>query len=384
MASMGYLATYLIYLAVIARAIGWNQETFPIPTRIWVLLAAFGVLLFSERVLTRRFPHYPKIYTAAQSMLVIGMLYLAPTTDFLTMLLMPLSFQAVQFFHATIGFAWIAGFSLAMVGMMFLGLEWQAGLSMLLATSGADALMGSFAHLIARTEQRSLENQSMFADLQQAYRQLKDSAAQAEVLSAATERHRLVRELHDSLTQTLFSMNLAAQSAQFALAKAPGETQDHILRLQTLARSASAEVQALTGQAAGSKPDDEDLAAALQNLAAERLERDGLQVTLEVSGQRHLPAKVVANLYRITQESLNNVLRHSGVHQASVRLCLDGPTAYLEIADLGCGFDPLQPKREQGIGLTGMAERAGEIGWKLDIKSSPGLGTHIRIEEKPR
>ena len=108
-----------------------------------------------------------------------------------------------------------------MAGMFLFGLEWEAGLTIVLAGSGANVLMGSFAHLIARTEQRRQENQRLFGDLQEAYRQLKDSAAQAEALAAATERHRLVRELHDSLTQTLFSMNLAVQSAQLSFAEVP-------------------------------------------------------------------------------------------------------------------------------------------------------------------
>jgi signal transduction histidine kinase len=380
---MQYLATYLIYIAVIARAIGWNHETFPLPTTIWILLAIFGVLLFSERSLTHRFPFYPRVYTLAQSGLVIAMLYSAPTIDFLTMLLMPLSFQAVQFFHDLVGFIWIGVFSLAMTGMLFLGLEWQAGLTMLLATTGANLLMGSFAHLMARTEQKRQENQRLFGNLQQAYRQLKDSAAQAEALSAAKERHHLARELHDSLTQTLFSMNLAVQSAQFALAGTPPEAEDHLNRLQALAHSAVREVQALTGQVNNHLPGLADLALALQELIHQRLEQDGLQVTLQVTGKRSLPVPVQANLYRITQEALNNISRHSGVCQAQVKLHLDSPIASLEVVDEGCGFDLTNYNHEGGFGLAGMAERASEIGWKLDIHSQPGLGTRIRAEERP-
>ena len=380
---MGHLVTYLIYLAVIARAIGWSYETHPLAVSVWVLLAVFGLLLFTERVLTKRFPLYPRLYTIFQSAIVISMLYITPTTDFLTMLLMPLSFQAVQFFHDVIGFAWIAGFSLAMAGMLLFGLEWQAGLTMLLATTGADVLMGSFAHLMARTGLNRLKNQQMFSNLQQAYHQLKESAAQAEALSAAKERHHMARELHDSLTQTLFSMNLAVQSAQFALATGPQESQTHLIRLQALARSAASEVQALTGQVVKPSVSPGKLAEALQKLAEERLEQDGLKVNLEISGQRALSAPVEANLYRITQEALNNISRHAGVGLAQVRLCLDKPVASLEIWDEGCGFDLTSALLPKGIGLPGMAERANEIHWALDVKSHPGQGTYILVEERP-
>ena len=379
---MRYLATYLIYIAVIARAIGWNQETAPISTSIWILLGAFGLILVSQRALTRRFPLYPRLYTLIQSGLTIIMLYRDPTLDFLSLLFLPLSFQAVQFFHDRIGFAWIGGFSLALVGRLFFGLEWEAGLTNVLAGTMANVLMGSFAHLIARTERRQQENQRLFGDLQKAYGKLKDSAAQSEALSAATERHRLVRELHDSLTQTLFSMNLAVQSAQLSMEEVPPRPEEHLIRLQSLARSAASEVQALTGQSSPRSFAQGGLAEALQRLAEERLVLDGLQVTLEVTGERSLPEAVEANLYRIAQEALNNIMRHAGVQQARVRLRLDSPRASLEIKDEGSGFDLVSTKGATGFGLAGMAERASEIGWELEIKSHPGLGTHIRVEEK--
>jgi len=379
---MGYLATYLIYVAVIARAIGWNQETAPIPTSIWILLGIFGLILFSQRALTYRFPLYPRWYTLVQSGLTLIMLYRDPTLDFLALLFLPLSFQVVQFFHDRIGFAWIGGFSLALAGRLFFGLEWEAGLTNVVTGTVSNVLMGSFAHLIARTQKRHQENQRLFGDLQEAYSKLKDSSAQSEALAAATERHRLVRELHDSLTQTLFSMNLAVQSAQLSMEEVPPQPEEHLIRLQTLARSAASEVQALTGQAPLPSLAQGGLAAAIQRLAEERLLQDGLSVTIEVTGERSLPEPVKANLYRIVQEALNNITRHAGVRQALVRLRLDSPLASLEIKDEGCGFELAGAKQTNGFGLAGMAERASEIGWGLEITSHPDQGTYIRVEEK--
>jgi signal transduction histidine kinase len=381
---MSYIATYLIYIAVIARAIGWNHETAPISTTIWILLAIFGVILFSQEPITHQFPFYPRLYTLIQSTLVIAMLLCAPSLDFISMLLLPLCFQAVQFFRAPVGFIWIAGLLLAMSGILLFGLERQAALTTIISGSGAGILMGSFAHLINRTEHRRQENQHLFGELQQAYHQLKDASTKAEELAAATERHRLVRELHDSLTQTLFGMNLAVQAAQLSMAEAQSEADEHLRHLQSLSRSAVSEVLELTGQATLHPTAEGDLAQALQKLADERRERDGLQVSLEVSGQRALIQAVEANLYRITQEALNNISRHSGVSKAVVRLDLDSPIASLEIVDDGCGF-VIEGGIQQlkGFGLTGMNERAREIGWALTIQSGPGRGTRIRVEERP-
>jgi signal transduction histidine kinase len=367
---MRYLATYLIYFAVLVRAIGWSQDTSPIPIIIWVLLGVFGM-----------FPLYPRFYTLVQSGLVITMLYSAPTIDFISMLMIPLCFQAVQFFPNRIGFAWIGVLVLAMAGMLFVGMEWEAGLTMVLGGGGAGLLMGSFAYLINRTEQRQEENQRLFANLQEAYGQLKDSAAQAEALAAVTERHHLVRELHDSLTQTLFSMNLAVQSAQLSVLETPHETEEHLTRLHALTRSAISEVQSLIGHAPARLLAQGELVVALQKLSKERLALDGLAVELSVNGERALPGQVEMNLYRIAQEALNNIARHAEVCQAEIRLHFEGEATSLEVEDHGCGFE-ISGSRQNGFGLVGMAERAREIGWNLEIKSSPGQGTLIRVEEK--
>jgi signal transduction histidine kinase len=255
---------------------------------------------------------------------------------------------------------------------------------MILTSSGANLMMGSFARLMRRTGQRQQENQRLFTDLQAAYRRLKDSAAQAEALAAAEERHRLVRELHDSLTQTLFSMNLTVQAAQLSAQESPDAVDAQLARLQTLSRSAASEVQALTGQVPLRPFAQEGLPAAIQRLIEDRLAQDGLQVTLEVSGQRSFPEAVQATLYRIVQEALNNVTRHAGVCQAVIRLCFDSPHASLEVEDSGCGFDPHSTAQPSGFGLNGMAERAVEIGWTLAVRSAPGRGTCIRVEENAR
>ena len=167
---MRYFLAYLIYIAVIARGIGWNYETAPISPTVWILLVIFGVFLFSERAVARHFSFYPRLYILVQSVLAITMLYLSPTLDFLGLLLLPLCFQSVQFFHAPFGFIWIGVLILSLSGMMIIGPEWEAGLTTIISSVGAGFLMGSFAYLTTRTEQRRQDNQHLFGDLQQAYR----------------------------------------------------------------------------------------------------------------------------------------------------------------------------------------------------------------------
>jgi signal transduction histidine kinase len=124
------------------------------------------------------------------------------------------------------------------------------------------------------------------------------------------------------------------------------------------------------------------LPAALRKLAAERLERDGLHVTVEVNGELALAEAVAAGLYRISQEALTNVAKHAETQQAMVRLDLTPEISFLEIEDHGLGFDPQLALTQRGhLGLAGMAERARELGWKLSIESQPGRGTRVRVQE---
>jgi signal transduction histidine kinase len=379
---MQHLITYLVYLAVLARAVGWNQETTPIPSAIWSLLAVFGIILFLQQPLYRRFPKSQPAVVLIQSAMVIAMLLLDPAIDFLPMLFLPLSFQAVQFFGSRIGFAWIGGFILVMAGLALFGMEWEAGLTLVLTGGAANMLMGSFAHLMHRTDQQQRENQRLFVDLQEAYRRLKVSVSQAEALATADERHRLTREMHDSLTQTLFSMNLAVQAAQLSVQEEPDQVESHLTRLQMLSSRAAHEVQTLAGQIQPYPISRDGLVAAIRRLADERLEQDGLKVSLQVTGNRSLTGEVEVALYRIVQEALNNITRHSGVRQARVGLWLENPTARLEVEDSGRGFDPEDSGQSTGFGLAGMRERADEINWELRLESHPGQGTRTLVEEK--
>ncbi len=351
---------------------------------MWILLGIYGLALFSESILTSRWSWYARIYIVLQAGLVIVLLYSSPALDFLPLLFFPLSFQAVQYFGIRIGFACIGIFTLAMAGMFFFGLEWAPGILMILLSGTADVFMGSYAHLISRTEKAREKNQRLFQELQEAYRKLKGQAEQQEQLAAARERYRLTRELHDSLTQTLFSMNLAAQSALISFEEAPQQTDEQLARLQNLASSASHEIKSFMSQSSTQPVSTKGLAEALQGLVRESQMRDNLQVTLELSGKRKLLEEVETNLFRIVQEGLNNVVRHASTRQAWVKLCLEEPHASLEIMDKGCGFEAEQVNRTRGFGLAGMRERADGIGWTLEVRSKPGEGTSLSLREKSR
>jgi signal transduction histidine kinase len=220
----------------------------------------------------------------------------------------------------------------------------------------------------------------MLDELQTAHRQLQGYANQMANLAVERERNLLARELHDSVTQTVFSMNLAAQSAHLLLDKEPPRAAGQLLRLEELAVSALREIQSLVSQLRPRSIVEEGLPSALRRLAAEQKLRDSLQVSLDIHDERTLSETVAEGLYSIAHEALINVSKHSGTCEAIVRLNLGRHDSCLEIEDHGLGFNPQAALDQRGhLGLAGMFERADEIGWHLAIESRPGKGTRIRV-----
>jgi signal transduction histidine kinase len=377
-----YLGVYLLYLAVLIRTIHKYADS-PHLGPMLVMLAMYGLLLVLEPWLPRRPAWYPAGYLLLQSGLAMRLLLFPPHEDFLPMLFIPLCLQAVLFFNRRVGLVCTLAFTLALAGPVLATWQWTpTGLVMVLLYGGLFYLIVSYAHLIQRAEAARHENQALIQALQVASRQLQDYAAQVEEFATAQERSRLARELHDSATQTIFSMNLTAQAARLLVEKEPGRAVQQLDRLQELAQGATGEIQVLVSQLRPRSLAEEGLPAALRRLVAEREARDGLRVQLEISGEKELPEAVVIGLYRIAQEALNNVAKHAGTCEALVRLNLAGERPALEVEDGGVGFDPSAVSlRSEHMGLAGMAERARELGWRLSCDSQPGHGTRIRVEE---
>ena len=121
------------------------------------------------------------------------------------------------------------------------------------------------------------------------------------------------------------------------------------------------------------------LAAALQARLDAVETRGGINAKLLVEGREHLPAPVQAELYRIAQEALNNVIKHAKARNVQVRLWFDETSTGLEVCDDGVGFEPETHRSGSGLGLAGIRERAQKIGGELQIESAPGQGTKISV-----
>jgi signal transduction histidine kinase len=195
------------------------------------------------------------------------------------------------------------------------------------------------------------------------------------------ERNRLARELHDSVTQSLFSVTLLSEAALNLLDRDAAKARERLERANELAQGALAEMRALIFQLRPMTLQEEGLLSALKKHLSAVHSRDGSVVDLEVTGAaRRLPGPVEDAGFRIIQEGLNNVVKHARSERARVELGFETDWLRIAVIDAGVGFDPSAPGRNGKLGMTSMQERAEAVGGHLQVTSAPGEGTRVEAE----
>jgi signal transduction histidine kinase len=217
-------------------------------------------------------------------------------------------------------------------------------------------------------------------------------------LAASKERQRLARDLHDAVSQTLFSVSIIAEVLPRIYEKDAAQGKARLEELRQLTRGALAEMRMLLLELRPSTLADTSLPDLLRQLGQAVTGRARIQVDVAVDARVEAPPEVGVALYRIAQEALNNVAKHSSAAHAEVQLrdwpgadaaSLDWPRIpeqeqglELIVRDDGCGFD-VDNAGAGRLGLTIMAERAESISARLEIESRPGQGTRVRAVWKP-
>jgi signal transduction histidine kinase len=201
----------------------------------------------------------------------------------------------------------------------------------------------------------------------------------AQHASVLAERERLARDLHDSVTQSLYGLILLTEAGQFQLESGANQAVKHTLsRLDETARQTIREMRLYIYQLRPLTLEQDGLMGALHKRLAAVEGRTNIQTRLLADDGIHLPLPVEATLYQIVQEALNNSLRHAHATTVTVYLRHEADQVILEIMDDGCGFD-LGVIAPGGMGLSNMQQRAEQIGGKLKITSVPGTGTRIKV-----
>jgi signal transduction histidine kinase len=220
-----------------------------------------------------------------------------------------------------------------------------------------------------------IERESSAAELTEAKRHEDDRAIK--------ERHRIARDLHDSVSQALFSTVLHTRAAQKALEHeglTAGPLEESLDAIGELTRGAQSEMRALIFEL-GHDAVEDGLVAALARHASLLRTRHGLDVEVEGPERLALSSHAQRELFNIGREALANVVKHAGAGKAWVRVTTNSGRVLVEVRDNGSGFDP-EARHPGHFGLESMHSRAAELGGVLTISSAPRAGTIVRVETR--
>lgn len=208
---------------------------------------------------------------------------------------------------------------------------------------------------------------------------------QARQLAILNERQRLARELHDSVTQSLYGISLYAQAATGNIAADQIEqARQYIEDIQNTTQESLADMRLLIYELRPPILDKEGLISALHNRLTSVEDRVRIKSSIQTNLTGRLPFEVEECLYQIAREALNNIIKHARAKNIMIRVQKEAGSVSMEIADDGVGFEPESARRKGCLGLINMQERAQSQGWKLDVESSPGNGTRIKVEAGSR
>ncbi|KIL45610.1 HAMP domain-containing sensor histidine kinase [Jeotgalibacillus soli] len=201
---------------------------------------------------------------------------------------------------------------------------------------------------------------------------------QAQQAAIIEERQRFARDLHDSVSQQLFALNMLSSAAVRLIDKKPNEARPIIFQVSEIAEKAQGEMRALLLHLRPIDLKGESLKGGLLKLIEELEKKTPIQFELKLQGMEEIPETTDAHLFRVVQEAISNILRHAQASKIQMRSEIKGAIFHLFIGDDGQGFD-VSAEKWTSYGLQTMRERCEEIGGTFEVRSKKGEGTYINI-----
>jgi PAS domain S-box-containing protein len=247
-----------------------------------------------------------------------------------------------------------------------------------LATQEADYLLMLQHRVNERTRELEDANQQLQKEIEQRIKIEKELAEKAADEAVTADRTRLARDLHDAVTQTLFSASLIAEVLPDLWEMDVDEATKSTEELRQLTRGALAEMRTLLLELRPATLTQTRLSDLIKQLCEAFIGRSRLPIKLSIEGDCQLPPEVQVAVYRIAQESLNNVFKYARATQVDVNLYVSETTVHFETCDNGNGFD-MTVVKPTSLGMRIMRERAEAIGADFSITSAPGSGTCVEL-----
>jgi PAS domain S-box-containing protein len=247
-----------------------------------------------------------------------------------------------------------------------------------LAAQEAEYMLTLETRVEERTHELSEINLRLVNEIEHRQKAEEALAAKAVEDAITAERTRLARDLHDAVTQTLFSASLIAEVLPEIWAMDVDEARKSTEELRQLTRGALAEMRTLLLELRPAALTQARFPDLIKQLSEAVIGRARLPVHLDVTGNYEMPPDVKVAFYRIAQESLNNIMKYARSSEVKIQLLLECGNVHMEINDNGIGFDP-SAVRPASLGMRIMRERADAINAHLNISSLPGQGTTVSL-----
>lgn len=368
--------SYLLVFSAILRGYTEYEVNYFL---VSLISAVYVISLVFERFFAEHISYLGPVYILLHAAITTIAFIIEPFADFWLILLIPTCIFAMRYYQPKAGYFWIAGFSVLVVFNLFIAHEPKFAVTYSLVYISAFILVSAYTRTLRDAEEAKEESRGLYRSLREAHTRLKASAENAEELAIYRERGRLARELHDSVTQTLFSMTLVTGSIGILYNKDPQQIPGKLDDLRKLAQSALDEMRGLVEQLRVESA-EEDWRTVLSRHIEETSHRSGIQISFDDESQITLPAGVGKEVYRIVQEALNNVEKHSKALSAAVKIECPDNELFISVVDHGLGFQMLPIKSVPGhFGLETMKERAAEFGGTFTVESKPGSGTEVLV-----
>lgn len=374
-----HLIAYLVATGTVIRYLmAYRGE--PFQWIVYGLISAFVLLMLIEPLCSHRSPNFTHFYLVIQTGIIVALALIPPNYDYFSLLFLTLIIQAIEVFAPQITFLWISAFTIIMAILMFYTQGLSAGLPFIVIFTILYLFFGSYAAVMRSADNARHQSQELLNELQDAHQKLLIYTTQSEELAIVQERNRLARNLHDSVTQTIFSMTMTVEAARILFFRDDDQAVAQLDKIQALAKSVLTEMRSLVFELRPTAVTQIGLIPALRHHIT-MLEREhGLIVALDITGEANLPEDSTQRLFLVIQEALNNVVKHGQTDRANLTLRFDDRDLFLRIEDFGRGFSTEAIITEGNPGLLSMQERVDSIGGILKIDSYPGQGTSVTVE----
>lgn len=368
--------TLLIQYFLIALLAFHGMSFYPPFSLIWWIIAG---LILSLVVLVSFWPVRRKIeyaYLAVEAAILLTLTAINPEFMFLGIIFGPTAFLLLPFRAAII----VLGiYSFLMEVLVIIGDDLGQAIYPGLAEVIATFAFG-YVYLLQRQAEVSRDKtQTLLDELRAAHQKLAAYAAQVQELTTIEERNRLARDLHDSVKQQAFAASAQLGAAQTLLESSPATARGHLIKAEALLDEIRRELGLMIYELRPPALQNKGFVNALREWGEGWSQQAGIPLEIRVENQRSLNPETEQALFRIIQEALSNIARHSQAGGVKIDLLFGPDRLLLVICDDGLGFDPLAPT--PGVGLRSMRERTEHLpGGTFEITSTAPHGTTLRIQ----